>query len=92
MSVEADDQDQLFANQSIVCVEVEDQDQHAVDNGHRGVTEQALPGSSKATPHTQPDWLEILKREFDEQIIQKCSVSTRNAVENNKLIEVVANI
>ena len=92
MSVEADDQDQHIATQSIVSVEAEDHDRLAVDDGHHGVTEQALPGSSKATPHTQPDWLEILKREFDGQIIQKCSVNTRNAVENNKLIEVVANI
>ena len=36
------------------------------------------------TQHTQRNWLENLKLNFNEMIIQKCSVNTRNAVENNK--------
>ena len=50
--------------------------------------EQSHPTSSKDTPHTQPDWLGSLKRNFDEHIIQMCSISTKNYVENNKKIEV----
>ena len=40
--------------------------------------------TSSATQHTQRDWLENLKLNFNEMIIQKCSINTKNAVENNK--------
>ena len=42
----------------------------------------------KDTKHTQPDWLDNLKRNFYEEIISKCSEFTRNCVDNNIKIQV----
>ena len=44
--------------------------------------------SAKATPHTQPQWLEMLTRNFAGEIIERCSTKTREAVESDKFIEV----
>lgn len=50
------------------------------------------PSTSRETPHSRPDWLENLRRNFDQDIIQVCSNNTKTAVENNKKIEVICNI
>ena len=47
------------------------------------------PSTSRETPHSKPDWLEDLKKNFDSDIIQVCSNNTKTAVENNEKIEVI---
>lgn len=49
------------------------------------------PSTSRETPHSKPDWLENLRKNFDQDIIQVCSNNTKTAVENNKKIEVICN-
>ena len=50
--------------------------------------EQSSQGSSKVTQHTDPKWLENLQLHFKTEIVEKCSASTRNAVEMNEKIQV----
>ena len=57
-------------------------------NEPTGEAQLSQPGSSRVTPHTQPDWLENLKKNFVAEIIEQCSVKTKNAFENNDKIEV----
>ena len=42
----------------------------------------------KKTQHTDPDWLKTLKDNFSEEVIDLCSVATRQAVRENKKIQV----
>ena len=44
------------------------------------------PGSSK-TAHTNPTWLKDLKKNFKRDIIERCSVKVREAVEKDAKIE-----
>ena len=57
-------------------------------NEPSGEAQLSQPGSSRVTPHTQPDWLDNLKKNFVAEIIETCSVRTKKAVENNEKIEV----
>ena len=84
----------------------EDIDQVAEDGGttaedgvttaENGVTVAEEPSSGKAsgsknTPHNNPKWLENMQQNFDQLIIQACSVATKAAVAANKNIEVFNN-
>ena len=44
------------------------------------------PGSSK-TAHTNPTWLKDLKKNFKKDVIERCSVKVREAVEKDAKIE-----
>lgn len=77
----------------------EDIDQVAEDGGttaEDGVTVAEDPSSRKAsgsknTSHNNPKWLENMQQNFDQLIIQACSVATKAAVAANKNIEVFNN-
>ena len=84
----------------------EDIDQVAEDGGttaedgvttaENGVTVAEDPSSRKAsgsknTSHNNPKWLENMQQNFDQLIIQACSVATKAAVAANKNIEVFNN-
>ena len=85
----------------------EDIDQVAEDGGttaedgvttaENGVTVAEDPSSRKAsgsknTSHNNPKWLENMQQNFDQLIIQACSVATKAAVAANKNIEVFNNV
>ena len=50
--------------------------------------EQNSPKPTKQTPHTQPNWLNILNQNFQGLIIGECSALTRRAVEGNEVVKV----
>ena len=51
-------------------------------------TQKRQSGSSKETPHTQPDWLKLLHQNFQAEVLDKCSEQSKKAAENNEKIEV----
>merc|ERR1719318_1339357 len=46
-----------------------------------------ISDASFSTPHTNPDWLRDLRKNFKSEIIDKCAVNVREAVDKNKTIE-----
>ena len=67
-----------------------------VTTAENGVTVAEDPSSRKAsgsknTSHNNPKWLENMQQNFDQLIIQACSVATKAAVAANKNIEVFNN-
>ena len=47
-----------------------------------------LPASTSVNPHSDPNWLENFRKNFQEEVIMKCSNQAIHAVENNVKIEV----
>ena len=41
---------------------------------------------TRSTPHTNPDWLKDIKKNFKSAVIEKCSQKVQDAVENNTKI------
>ena len=46
-----------------------------------------LVTGTSSSPHTRPDWLKDLKKDFRTVVIEKCSLKAREAVENDVKIE-----
>ena len=59
-----------------------------VNSGSKGSQGSQSFSESKQTVNTNPEWCKSLKINFHGLIINKCCLRTRDAVENNEVIEV----
>lgn len=60
-----------------------------IENNQDSEKDTVQPASSWKSQHTDPNWLENLKSDFSNLIVEKCSVLTRKAIEEDAQLSVM---